>query len=101
MGWVRRSLAVFALGSILACSGLGLCWKQFVPRAHDCCERETAADARPCSSSVVKATAVDLVMPAEAPPFLPTERFTAARDPHRTATDVPRAALSPPLVLRI
>jgi hypothetical protein len=98
--WVRRSLAVFALGSILACSGLGLCWKQFVPRAHDCCERETAADARPCSSSVVKTTAVEVVMPAEALPFLATERFTALV-PHRTAIAEPRAAQSPPLVLRI
>jgi hypothetical protein len=79
---MRRGAAVLALGAILACSGLGVCWQQFAARTHDCCQRESeTAPARACGSdaerhltasvaaptAVVVPLAVALPAPAERP----------------------------------
>lgn len=98
---VRRALAASALASVLACSGLGLCWTQLMPRAHDCCERESASTSRPCSSAAVKAPAVDLLLPVAPSSFPAVERPFAALGARLAAPAPVRIAASPPLVLRI
>jgi len=99
MDRARRGGAAFTLCSILACSGLGFCWKQFAPQAHDCCEDNAMAPAKSCASASTQAPAVGLSLPHET--VLPSSTFApVALEPMAGAFAVPPLK-SPPLVLRI
>ena len=97
---VRRVGAVAALGAILACSALGLCWREFVTTSHDCCKEQTAsAPAKSCASAVTSVTPFGLAAPLAA---------TLHEGPSLESLEHPlalfaatRPAKSPPLVLRI
>jgi hypothetical protein len=98
----RHVAAVLALGSILACSGLGLCWRQFVRSAHDCCASESpTAPARPCASPGGQTTVAKVVPPALAvmPILIDLAPTSQAATGSAFAPSFP--AKSPPLVLRI
>lgn len=59
-----RIAACVALTAILACSGLGLCWRQFgSAAAHDCCaadETQIATPAKPCAAPGAVVTVVKI-----------------------------------------
>jgi hypothetical protein len=99
----RRAVAALLLGSILACSGLGLCWVRFAPAraSHDCCEQErSAASAKACASVVTLVVAAVVISPSEAAfPVTLTLPAAAAAAPCACWHAVPCKA--PPLVLRI
>ena len=98
---IRRAAAASALGSLLLCSGLGFCWRQFVPPAHDCCERQSAAaPARTCGSVGEHMAPVTLPAPSQADAALASADIAAATERPVLLTAAP-AANSPPLVLRI
>jgi hypothetical protein len=100
MDRARRAVAAFTFCSILACSGLGFCWKQFAPRAHDCCEDSGTAPAKSCASAGTQVSAVNLALPIET--VLPAGGFaTVALEPVAGAFAVVPPLKSPPLVLRI
>jgi hypothetical protein len=96
---MRRWVAVLSLASIFTCSGLGLCWKEFVPRAHDCCQRESAkAPAKACASEAQRLIVASVVAPSiPAAVLTPVLRVETA--PRQTAAFFP--VQPPELVLRI
>jgi hypothetical protein len=95
----RRAVAAWLLGSILACSGLGLCWARFAPAEHACCEQESASSAKPCSSvGTLVATAVVLSPCEAALPVTVLMRGVASVAPEVFHTPHVKP---PPLVLRI
>lgn len=97
---VRAALAAFTFCSILACSGLGFCWKQFAPRAHDCCEDSGMAPAKACASVGTQAPPPSLALPLET--ALPAVRFApVVLESVGGAFVGVLPAKSPPLVLRI
>jgi len=98
-----RLAAAVALIGILACSGLGVCWRQFASAAHHCCTGDDggkAPEVRPCASVVAHEAAAKIVPPAVA-------QLPAALDPaFQTTMALPGAGAlapttSPPLILRI
>jgi hypothetical protein len=96
----RLSVAV-TLTALLACSGLGVCWKQFARMTHHCCPGGGSDDSqvKPCASVVAHEAAV--LMP---PPVVATSGILRASS---ALADVPVdsgphfAAKGPPLILRI
>jgi hypothetical protein len=100
----NRAAAVIALTAILACSGLGLCWRVFDVAAHDCCEDADSltASAQPCASA---ATGTSPATPTFPEPSLgPAATIT----PRHIVVEAVHGAFgssfpvkSPPLVLRI
>src|SRR5262245_56298820 len=103
MAWmdrVRRAVAAVTFCSILVCSGLGFCWKQFAPKAHDCCEDGAVAPAKACASVGAQTTAISLAPPMET--ALPDSHFaTVAFEPVAAPSAEVRPGTSPPLVLRV
>ena len=102
--WLSRCVAASVLAAILACSGLGICWLQFVPRGHSCCDQDAKASigtASTCASlalpaSVPNAVAqVALAMPTRAVTFAPVG------DASHGALARVLPTRTPPLVLRI
>jgi hypothetical protein len=103
--WVSRLAASAALIAILACSGLGLCWRQITCEAHDCCADKgvlKTSSEKACSSVVVSPALVK-VFPAaiHAAPTTP-DRLVSVLGPiahhdHPSALRPPAA----PLVLRL
>jgi hypothetical protein len=95
----RRLTTTLVLTVLLACSGLGICWRSAVGDTHSCCTDATlASQPRSCASAV----ALETPAPLPAPPALPvsyTPEDLAASRP------VPRGPAfgdeSRPLVLRI
>ena len=100
---VRGIVASLVLVSVLACSGLGSCWKQFVVATamHDCCDREpAAAPANACAAIGTHVKAASLEQPEEASdPFRWIESPLLVAE--RVSVSPPLPAKSPPLVLRI
>ena len=98
-----RVAAASALIALLACSGLGVCWRQFARDSHDCCTDRGAMTerARPCAAAVASETVVKVAPPADT--------VTTTDDPSlglvaSIASVVPLPAFlpkSPPLVLRV
>jgi hypothetical protein len=96
-----RLAAAFTLTAVLACSGLGVCWKQFARMTHHCCPGggEDKAQIKPCASVVAHEAAV--VMPPPPVATLPATLELAG------VADIPVAfhplvpAKGPPLVLRV
>jgi hypothetical protein len=98
----RRLAAGLALISLLACSGLGLCWRQLATRAHACCADQGAAvttPAGPCASAVAKATPPTLAPPAVRP--APAIDAPLTRTAASFLSSPSRHVHVPPLVLRI
>lgn len=98
-----RVAAASALVAILACSGLGVCWRQLARHAHDCCTDSGGMTerARPCAAAVASETIVKVAPPADTPmaiedPLLAHVAGTASVAP--TSAFRPK---SPPLVLRV
>jgi hypothetical protein len=104
MRFLARLAAAFSVVSILACSGLGLCWESVAAHRHDCCQREDAkTPPKPCASAgadvqpVKVAPAVLLVLPVGMT-LLP-QQPTMSQPASAFAPAFPMKA--PPLVLRI
>jgi len=100
-----RIAACVALTAILACSGLGLCWRQFGSgEAHDCCaadETQIATPAKPCAASATAVTVVKIAPALSATSRIgPAEafEFASAFRPFAPPLFKTRSA---PLVLRI
>jgi hypothetical protein len=104
MRWWERAAALATLAAVLACSTLGVCWRQFATSCSDeCCQQEedaSVATAQPCSSVVSHVSAarvappvVVAVLPYPAP--LPTLLRPGVAPAHH----LPETP--PPLVLRI
>ena len=100
---LARLAAASALVAILACSGLGVCWRQLARDSHDCCTDRGALteNAKPCAAAVASETVVKVVPPAGTVMTFPgpVPAWIAG-----TASIVPRPAFlpeSPPLVLRV
>jgi len=96
-----RAVAGLALVSLLACSGLGLCWKQFASRGHDCCEPETASPAKPCASAVEQGTPLKVLPPAVTVLPVGEASVAAATESMPFAFALVLAPKAPPLILRI
>jgi hypothetical protein len=103
--WVSRLSAGAALIAILACSGLGLCWRQIARDAHDCCASEgvvATSSSKACGSIVASEAAVKVLPPAVRPTPIAHELllpFPGAPRAQGLAPIVPPKAA--PLVLRI
>jgi hypothetical protein len=97
----RSVVASFLLTAVLACSGLGSCWRQFVVAAtHDCCDREpAAAPANACASVGAHVKAVSLEQPEEA--AVPFRSIGFSFQVVEQVSFSPLPAKSPPLILRI
>ena len=101
----KRVAASVALTALLACSGLGLCWMQLVPRKqHHCCAPDPTSltPAKPCSGAVALVALPTLAPPsALASPLLaqPIVAVQMRRPDPLAAAALPQR--SPPLVLRI
>jgi hypothetical protein len=98
-----RLAAAVAFIGILACSGLGICWRQFASAAHHCCtgdDGSTATQVRPCASVVAHEAAVKIVPPAVAqlPATLDPESLTTMAAPGAGPLAPTK---SPPPILRI
>jgi hypothetical protein len=99
---LRPAAAAIVLSAILACSGLGTCWKQFARSAHDCCENESAmAPAKTCASAVAQTVAVDLVAPSAIGWTVFSTAAVESAEPSAAAFAPAFPVKSPPLVLRI
>jgi hypothetical protein len=98
-----RLAAGLTLTTLLACSGLGVCWRQLARDAHDCCAKDTiASPAKPCASAVASEAIVELVPPAvTVAPFVLTAPTLEASLVARVAPFAAASAKSPPLVLRV
>jgi hypothetical protein len=98
---LRRLAASLTLVSVLACSGLGLCWQTLASLSHACCEHESAAPARSCSAVGTKVAAPELAPPTVAvltvSPWLTRPLMEQAVSAFAPAF----AVHPPPLVLRI
>lgn len=99
---MRRLAASATLAALLACSGLGVCWRQFAGARHHCCaggEDTAPSRFKPCASAVAKQSSPEVLLPSVA--VLPVQL-----DPARPAA-CPLAARpilpvkSSPLILRI
>src|SRR5262245_19791792 len=103
---VARSAAIVAFVAVVACSGVGTCWRLFVAAAsHDCCEgsRESAA-ARPCAGAAAVAKPTAVPGPALAAALHAPLAFTPPGSLQPAALMVavaPVRARAIPLVLRI
>ena len=100
---LARAAAASALVAILACSSLGVCWRQFAHRSHDCCTGGGVMTerARPCAALVASETAVKVAPPAGT---VITFEGPLPAPAAGTASVAPLPALlpqSPPLVLRV
>src|SRR5262245_42611270 len=98
---IKALAAGIALTAILSCSAMGLCWRQVIRMAHDCCAgEESAGPAKPCASPVAHEMTVKLVPPAVAvlPVALAWSPFPGLFQP---VVDSNLRAAPPPLVLRI
>jgi hypothetical protein len=100
---LARAAAASALIAILACSSLGVCWRQLARDSHDCCTDRGAMTqkARPCAAAVASETAVKVVPPAGT---VITFEGPLPAPAAGTASVAPVPALlpqSPPLVLRV
>ncbi len=96
-----RVAASLALTALLACSGMGLCWRFAERGGHECCaETDTVgAPSKTCDSPAVGAEIAKLTPPQVALLVARLSRFVAM-EPAREAggrSYVPE----PPLVLRI
>jgi hypothetical protein len=103
-GVVRHIAATLALGSILACSGLGLCWRQFVRSPHDCCAKESpTAPVKSCASPAEwRTAAVKIVPPSSVPvPAVMAEWMPTSTPVHGASFAPSFPVKSPPLVLRL
>ena len=102
---MHRVAALFALTAILACSGLGVCWRQAVSNGHDCCRSSDAAlsaPAAPCASSAESVTVAKVVSPLYGAPRVFADRFGApAHSTPAAAFASSYGVIPPPLVLRI
>jgi hypothetical protein len=103
--WASRLAAGVALVALLACSGLGLCWRQIARDAHDCCENSSSAIATPtraCASVVASEASVKVIPPAVRTVPVSFDLLVAMRSTRvvevSAPTLPPKAA---PLVLRI
>ena len=96
-----RLAAAFTLTALLACSGLGVCWKQFARMTHHCCPGgdTKTAQIKPCASVVAHEAAVVMPPPAVAMLLVPVE--SSGLDEVPLAMDPLARAKGPPLILRI
>jgi hypothetical protein len=98
---VCRLAAAVTLTAVLACSGLGVCWKQFARMTHHCCPGggSDAGQIKPCAS--VAAHEMAVVMPPPPVATLPVSLDPAflADAPH--AIEAIISGKGPPLILRI
>jgi hypothetical protein len=84
---------------LLACSALGICWKELAPRAHDCCKSETPTPTKGCAALTVTVQPESVPAPAVmAAPPLPAPSLQVLIGPRFAPAF---AAKAPPLVLRI
>jgi hypothetical protein len=96
-----RVAAAFTLMALLACSGLGVCWKQFARMTHHCCPGggSETDQVKPCASVVAHEAAV--VMPPPAVATLPVTLAPSHLADVPLAVDPNAPAKGPPLILRI
>jgi hypothetical protein len=100
---MRQLAAVFALGTLLACSSVGTCWLRLAATAVDHCCHDAGVDvkaARPCAAEVASVAPVLLAPPAAhaGPAVLPA---LPAGLPVSAAAMPALPPRDPPLVLRI
>jgi hypothetical protein len=99
-----RLAAALTLAALLACSGLGVCWRQLAHDAHDCCAKDDAiaTPSKPCASAVASEATLKLVPPAVAVAlFVFTAPTLEASPAARVAPSAVSSTKSPPLVLRV
>jgi len=97
-----RLLGGTALAAVLACSGLGLCWREVVLAQHDCCRSDgtTTTLVKPCAAPVAHESKVHLAPPPAAAAIVILDLALDARGEYgRTVPSCP--ATSRPAVLRI
>jgi hypothetical protein len=97
-----RLLGGAALAAVLACSGLGLCWREVVLAQHDCCRSEgtTTTLVKPCAAPVAHETKVELAPPPAAAAIVILDLALDTRTARsHVASSCP--ATSRPAVLRI
>ena len=102
MRWlVSRLPAVLTLTALLACSGLGVCWKQFASVKHHCCAGgdTKTTQVKPCASLVNHEASV--VMPAPQAATLPVTVDPSPLADAPPIVDPLFPAKGPPLILRI
>lgn len=99
---LRGVTARLALLAIVACSSLGICWKELAPRGHDCCERQGSRDAPApgCASPTLHASAVPLALPVAVVVSVPGLEPVLAPPVLRAVRSAP-GTKAPPLILRI
>jgi hypothetical protein len=98
-----RLAAAFTLVALVACSGLGVCWKQFARAKHHCCpggdSDTTRTSLKPCASVVSHEAAV--VVPPPPVATLPVTLEPAGLADGWSAAGPIVPGKSPPLVLRV
>lgn len=104
LAWNRLAAAV-AVTALLACSSLGLCWRQLGGERHECCAggETMSAPVNPCGSPVATVSPVKLPTPqaATALPVLSETPPAATLPPSPRAFSPSFRVMPPPLVLRI
>jgi hypothetical protein len=98
----RRLVGGWVLTTILACSGMGLCWRQVAAGSHACCAEDRAMTAltKPCASPAAFETAPRILAPPAAAPAV-APRVAVAHDLPAAPALAVRSAKPPPAVLRI
>jgi hypothetical protein len=100
-----RIAASVALTAILACSGLGLCWRQFGSAgAHDCCaadETQFATPAKPCAAPGAAVTVVKVAPALPATGRIGTPEGVESASASRAFAPPAFKMKSAPVVLRI
>jgi hypothetical protein len=98
----RQLAATIALTTILACSGLGLCWREF-SGGHDCCvdDATISAPAQSCASDATAVSAKLLPPPVDSVSLVPQLPGPVTAAPALRAFGSSIPAKAPPLVLRI
>jgi hypothetical protein len=104
--WASRLAAASALVAVLACSGLGLCWRQIARDGHDCCSNDgvaaTSTSSKACASVVAAEASAKVLAPAMQPMTVTHHlllSFRGAPLPEGFAPRLPPKAA--PLVLRL
>jgi hypothetical protein len=94
--------AALVLTAILACSGLGLCWREFTS-GHDCCVDDStlSAPAKACASDATAVAVTLMPPPAGAVSVVPDRPSLATAATALPASASCFALTAPPLILRI
>lgn len=99
---LARVIGGAALGAVLACSGMGLCWREVTLAKHDCCNDDgpTTTLVKPCAAPVAHENKLELAPPSVAGEVAVLQRAVDTQVAGRAAVSG-SPATSRPAVLRI